>query len=299
MNDEKKELIKIKKWSGEFLVQATAKFIAIDCDKEGQYHVFCYDKKPIKNDSGWAPQFDGYKYYAKMVGGTMWSCPHWKNSLVNIEEIFAKKAQENKELIKAVNDAFDELRKQCEYTSLHEPDGFMNNLAKTNQSIITITQNGDSFISQTKLAEMCGVSQQAISKHIRAQGCRYISNEFNQLDDKSAFMVVGHYAAANTTALKSLIAIGAAGMKAYIYSLAGYQMEAKIIQQTPKTALELAREQVFLLEQIEIKDHKIKKLEMSEEISGKIRDLHRYEIKFLEDKIEREIENKKTYGWRK
>ena len=71
----------------------------------------------------------------------------------------------------------------------------MQNLAVKNNTDITIAENGDAFISQTKVAELCGVTRQAISKHVAAFGCQYILNEISQLDDKSAFLVVAHYAA--------------------------------------------------------------------------------------------------------
>ena len=80
---------------------------------------------------------------------------------------------------------------------------------------------GEAYVSQTKLAELCGVTQQAISVAIQRNASHVVGanlNENNQLCAKSACNVVAHYAAqGKAEAIKTFAKIGEAGMKAYIY----------------------------------------------------------------------------------
>jgi hypothetical protein len=109
------------------------------------------------------------------------------------------------------------------------------NVSKSNVALATylnsevvVDSNGEAWVTQTKLGEMCGISQQAIGKHIKTEfGCSYILNENSQLDTQSAYLVVAHYATqGKPEAVKTLASIGKAGMKAYLYHLAGYTMNA-------------------------------------------------------------------------
>ena len=73
------------------------------------------------------------------------------------------------------------------------------NLATTTSSVdFTIDKTtGEAYISQTKLAELCGVTQQAISIAIQRNASHVVGvnlNEYNQLCAKSAYGVVAHYA---------------------------------------------------------------------------------------------------------
>lgn len=94
----------------------------------------------------------------------------------------------------------------------------------TNQDFAVI--NGIGWVSQTKLAEMCGVGQNTISQAIKRNtyGCDTLNlSENNQLDAKSAYTVIVHYATqGKAEAIKTLALIGEAGMQAYIYHQAGY-----------------------------------------------------------------------------
>lgn len=95
---------------------------------------------------------------------------------------------------------------------------------------VVVDSNGEAWVSQTRLAEMCGTLQQTISVAISRKasyvvGC--ILNENNQLDTKSAYNVVVHFATqGKPEAIKTLAMIGEAGMKAYLYHLAGYTVNA-------------------------------------------------------------------------
>jgi len=101
----------------------------------------------------------------------------------------------------------------------------MKNLATINQKDITILDNGDAFVSQRKCAELCGVSQSAVS-----QRCLSLNLDVKQgISSENAFLLITHYASqSNQQAIQSLIVIGSAGMKAYIYHEAGYVMKAEI-----------------------------------------------------------------------
>ena len=68
------------------------------------------------------------------------------------------------------------------------------NLATKNTTDFTVLPTGEAFISQVALGILCGVSQQALSKHIITSGCTLNTNDINQLDAKSLELVVGHYA---------------------------------------------------------------------------------------------------------
>ena len=95
---------------------------------------------------------------------------------------------------------------------------------------ILIDQSGDAWIAQRKVAELCGLGKSAINdaiarKYSYAGG--WILNENNQLDAKSAYDAVVHFVKeGKPVAIDTLCKIGEAGMKAFIYHLAGYQISA-------------------------------------------------------------------------
>jgi len=109
----------------------------------------------------------------------------------------------------------------------------MKNLATQNATDFTVTESGDAFISQTAVSKLCGVGQDAISKHIVKTGHMLNINSINQLGFESLELVIGHYAfdsqRTNDVALNSYRTLAKAGAKAYIYHEAGYVMEAKPI----------------------------------------------------------------------
>lgn len=69
----------------------------------------------------------------------------------------------------------------------------MKNLATKNNTDFSIFENGDAFISQTKVAELCGVEQPAISKYVEKTRNSLKLNEINQLDHTSLELVIGWY----------------------------------------------------------------------------------------------------------
>ena len=100
-----------------------------------------------------------------------------------------------------------------------------------NYNDFVVASDGSAFISQTKVAELCGVGQDAISKFLkRRTGHTYILNEFNQLHSDSMELVIGYYAfdsqRPTEKAVESYRMIAKAGAKAYIYHQAGYAMSA-------------------------------------------------------------------------
>lgn len=123
----------------------------------------------------------------------------------------------------------------------------MKNLATQNQNDVTITETGDAFISQRKLAHLCGVEQSNVSRF-----CASRKIDVNQgISAENAFLCITHYAieskVANDIARRALVKIGGAGMKAYLYHKAGYQMQAV----KPMTQLELMQNAVNELVRID------------------------------------------------
>ena len=90
---------------------------------------------------------------------------------------------------------------------------------------------GEAYISQTKLAELCGVTQHAISQYVSKTRDTLKLNEINQIHEDSVELVMSHYAIEsqrpNETALKNYRVLAKAGIRAYLYHMAGYVMEAK------------------------------------------------------------------------
>lgn len=71
------------------------------------------------------------------------------------------------------------------------------NLATKNAQDFFIGQDGSRYISQSRVANMCGVSRQAISKLIKRKNspvAPHNLNENNQLDAKSVMALAEHYA---------------------------------------------------------------------------------------------------------
>ena len=77
---------------------------------------------------------------------------------------------------------------------------------------------GETFISQRKVAELCGVSQQAITKF-------WVSRKVDVkqgVTSENLGLIVAHYAEkGNTVAIKTLVLFAKTGAKAFIYHKAG------------------------------------------------------------------------------
>ena len=130
----------------------------------------------------------------------------------------------------------------------------VNNLATANKSDFTITDGGKAFVSQRKAAELCGVSQQAVSVFCLSKNIKVKQG----VNDENLSLLVTHYAEkGKPEAVQTLILFAKAGAKAYIFHEAGYTLKAE--SQTVLSPLELAKIQVQLLEQIIVKDEVIEK----------------------------------------
>ena len=120
----------------------------------------------------------------------------------------------------------------------------MRNLAQMNTEDFTVNENGEAFISQTKVAELCGVVPHAISQQVVKTRDTLKLNEINQLHYESLELMIGYYAfdsqRTNDIACSNYRILAKAGAKAYIYNQAGYVMEAK----KPKTKIEILNELV-------------------------------------------------------
>ena len=92
-----------------------------------------------------------------------------------------------------------------------------------------ISPSGEGYISQREVSRLCGVNSTSVHKHVHklsvAQKATLL-NKNNQLSDALAYDVISYYAVQGVDqAVRSLVAIGRAGMRAYIYSAAGYTPE--------------------------------------------------------------------------
>jgi len=101
----------------------------------------------------------------------------------------------------------------------------MNELVSNEIKDVAILHDGSTTISQHKLADLCGVSQVAIHKHLRLSPNYHVNQG---VTEEIAFQVISYYAyesrAANDTARRTLAKIGAAGMRVFNYRLAGIQV---------------------------------------------------------------------------
>lgn len=127
-----------------------------------------------------------------------------------------------------------------------QPGGGNNIHPVLSNDSFTIDANGDAYISQEKLAQIIGVNQPAISKVIARNaskaraGAAYsdlngklgiVLNGLNQIHSDSLELVTGWFAFESQRPSKQALAfyrkLARAGAKAYVYHLAGYQLDAK------------------------------------------------------------------------
>jgi hypothetical protein len=160
----------------------------------------------------------------------------------------------------------------------------MNNLATTNKSDFTVLENGEAFISNRKLADTINVPESTLRDYFRAQQIVITQGVSYKNLPKAAH----HFAAkGNAQALNFVMKLSEAGAKAFIYHEARYLMK-----DTPrtKTLMQLAREQVVLLEEIE----NMKLTHQSEVIDLKNKALdYRFELVDLKDRqLTEHIEHK-------
>lgn len=99
----------------------------------------------------------------------------------------------------------------------------MKNLATQNQTDFAVHANGDAFISQRKAAELCGVSQSAIS-----QICLSKNIDVKQgVSSENLSLLITYYAQKERIeAINTLCMLAEAGAKAYIYHQAGLTINA-------------------------------------------------------------------------
>jgi hypothetical protein len=120
--------------------------------------------------------------------------------------------------------------------------------------LIIDTATGESFASVSGYARMSGVSKQAISK--RLQTVNPVNSKTAEILTVSGLKTVNlipestivEWLPKDNPAMASQIM--QLGVRVFMHKLAGYEVTTTAIK--PKTALELAKEQVKLLEQIEI-----------------------------------------------
>lgn len=120
----------------------------------------------------------------------------------------------------------------------------MKNLATTNENEVTIVSGSEVYLSQRKLAEMCGVSQDTIYNFFLSRNIDVKQG----VSSENAFLSVTYYAfeskAKNEVAKSTFKAVGSAGMTAFILTLGGYQLNAEPVNQDLTRKLEATQYQL-------------------------------------------------------
>lgn len=141
----------------------------------------------------------------------------------------------------------------------------MGNVVKS-QNEVTVFANGEAFISQTKVAELCGVKPHAISQWISKTRDNLNLNEYNQLDAKALELVIAYYAfdSQRTTkkAKDTARMFMKAGAKAYLYHEAGYTLTAEkqkidkpipsLMQYRPEVIRPIVNQHAVLMELVDL-----------------------------------------------
>ena len=136
-------------------------------------------------------------------------------------------------------------------------------VSKEETSDFYITDVGDAYISQRKAAELLGVNDGTLRSYISRN--HKLINTFNGLDSKLLQTATAYFAFESRTKSKKaaefLAQLAEAGAKAFIYRMAGYQIDAKPMQAPAprelsrmdliKMAMEAEQERLLLVAQVE------------------------------------------------
>ena len=99
------------------------------------------------------------------------------------------------------------------------------NLQTKNTNDFTVTENGDAFISQPKLASLINIAEGTVTSFISRSN--EITNTINGLNADSLETAVAYFAMESRVATKEAKqfyrVLAKAGAKAFIYNEAGYQ----------------------------------------------------------------------------
>jgi len=103
----------------------------------------------------------------------------------------------------------------------------MKNLATANKKDVTVTDNGDAFISQRKTSEITGIPLSTLNRWVLENGTLDLVNENNQL---SSFLFQKMVLMGQRKGIEKCFIIAEklleAGAKAFIYYEAGYNIQA-------------------------------------------------------------------------
>ena len=107
---------------------------------------------------------------------------------------------------------------------------------------VTVLNDGSAFISQRRVAKLCGVNINAIQHQIKIGFVGHSNlNENNQIDSKGLVLLVTYYASKKQKAFETLAMFAEAGAKAFLYHEAGYVFDAKKNNSNPQLELEKAQ----------------------------------------------------------
>ena len=98
----------------------------------------------------------------------------------------------------------------------------MSNLV-TMSDDFTVDSNGNAFVSQRKAAQLCGIDQSNISRFIASNN---IDAKQGLTPENLSLCITNYAQKGKVEAIQTLILFTKAGAKAYIYSQAGYTLNA-------------------------------------------------------------------------
>jgi transcriptional regulator with XRE-family HTH domain len=149
---------------------------------------------------------------------------------------------------------------------------------------VTVLRNGEAYISQRKLADLLGVHHSFVQRWIKRNCATVILNQNKALHYNSMVSCATEcLRSGNKCSIDFVERITQAGAKAYLYTLAGYVMEAKKPEPV-LTEIEIARNYLAALEREQAAK---KEAEVAREISNSLReDLFSFEEKSTKRKKE-------------
>jgi hypothetical protein len=146
----------------------------------------------------------------------------------------------------------------------------MKEISTLNQVDVTILLNGDAFISQRKTSKITGIPLSTLNAWIKSgNGTLLKTNENNQLDGKSLIEVAKVGRSKYKQCNVFLDSILEAGVKAYMYDLAGYTLNASKCDSNLKLAIGNLNNEIIRAIKLTNSKH-LAKLEKAQDLKIKV-----------------------------